>query len=417
MSSHGAYQIRAGRHISIRSTRGETKPQGCQKCWEDEARWNEESLIKEAKKYRYRVDFQRNSKGAYLSALRKGILNSVCAHMDRKQVERGHWNLENCRLEAIRYTARSEFMRGSGSAYNASLSNGWLDEICKHMTKEADGFHYMVYGIINRRLNKAYAGITKQRLNRRIQMHKQGGSTRASEIAGYPDTEFVRLADYCLLSSELRDAEREWAEHLGRQGFEVLNDERLFGRTGVSRRVYTDVILLQEALKYRSRADFKRGSPRHYNAACSQRKLDEVCAHMRSINAKHYWTKERCIEVAKTCSHKDEFAKCHTSAYSAARENGWLESVYKSARLRGKNEMSWLKTGTRKDIWCHADHFYKIWTENDQCGTWRMKAITGFNLDKLLKKFQSGWVPLNDSDWKDWAEENKKLSDESNCLG
>jgi hypothetical protein len=407
---HGQFSVMAGRHINVRSSRGEVRPQGCQECWKDATKWSEEELFKEASKYRYRVDFQRHSKGAYLSALRKGVLNDVCAHMERQLAERGYWNLANCEIEALKYSARGEFMKGSGSAYNAGLRNGWLDNICKHMIQEADGYHYMVYGILNRRLNKAYAGVTKQQFSKRMQMHKKGGSTRASEIVQLEDTELVKFTDYCLLSSDLKDAEKEWTDYLTEEGFEVLNDERLFGRTGVSRRIYTDDQILEEAQKYTSRVEFKLGSPRHYDAACSQRILDKVCVHMRSIRAKNYWNKERCMEAAATCASKDEFAKSQAGAYSAARANEWLEEIYRTTGLRAKNDMSWLRPATRKNIWCVADYYYKCWTENDRCGTWRMRAITGENVDKLVKKFQGGWIPSEDRDWREWAERvNREL--------
>ena len=405
---HGEFSIKAGRHISTRKEGRDKKPQGCQECWRNEARWSEEALFAEASKYRFRVDFQRNSKGAYLSAYRKGILNDVCAHMDRQLAERGYWNIENCRVEAMRYDARGQFMRGSGSAYNSALANGWLDEICKHMIKDADGYHYMVYGILNRRLKKAYVGVTKQQFNKRMSMHKQGGSTRASEIAQLEDTEFVRLTEYRFLSNDLKDAEEEWAEYLLGQKFEVLNDGRLFGRTGVSMRIYTDDMIQQEALKYSSRADFKRRSPRHYDAACSQRILNNVCSHMRAIKEKNYWTKQRCIEAAATFGSKDQFAKSQDGAYSAARVNGWLDEVYKASGLRGRNEMSWLKTGTRKEIWCNADYHYNTWTERGKCSAYAMKTITGVNMSKLIIKFQKGWMPSEDKDWREWAERVKR---------
>ena len=39
---------------------------------------------------------------------------------------------------------------------------------------------------------------------------------------------------------------------------------------------------------------------------------------------------------------------------------------------------------------------------------WRMRTITGQNIDKMLKKFQSGWVPMDDKDWVEWSSQNKK---------
>ena len=37
---------------------------------------------------------------------------------------------------AVKYNSRSEFQRESRSAYQISSRNGWLDEICNHMTKK-----------------------------------------------------------------------------------------------------------------------------------------------------------------------------------------------------------------------------------------------------------------------------------------
>ena len=50
-----------------------------------------------------------------------------------KLVKKGYWNIENCRLEALKYTRRKEFYKKCGSAYNSASRHGWLDEICAHM--------------------------------------------------------------------------------------------------------------------------------------------------------------------------------------------------------------------------------------------------------------------------------------------
>tara|TARA_Y100000022_G_scaffold144383_1_gene126109 strand:- start:1309 stop:2679 length:1371 start_codon:yes stop_codon:yes gene_type:complete len=407
-NGHGEFPIRAGRLITIRRERGATKPAGCPKCWAESKMWSEEDLHKESKKYQFRVEFQRESKGAYLAALRRGILDEVCAHMVRQLAAPGFWNYENCEAEARKYDARGKFMRGSASAYNASLTNGWLDEICKHMIKGADGYHYMVYGITNKSLRKAYVGVTKQHFNQRMKMHKKGGTTRADEIAKLEDTEFIELTGYTYTSDQLKSAEREWAEWLSESGFEILNDQRQYGRVGVSKRIYTDEIIAVEAKKYKTRGEFKANSPNHYDAACSQKLLNKVCAHMRAINPKDYWTKERCIEAARNYSNQDNFIKAEHSAYSSASRNGWLEELYSTTGLRAKNEMSWLRPATRKDLWCKADSYYEIWRQNGKCGMWRMRTITGENLDKMLKKFQKNWIPQKDADWQQWAEEVKR---------
>ncbi len=39
-----------------------------------------------------------------------------------------NWTYEKCKEEASKYETRSEFSKGNCSAYNASRSNGWLDD-------------------------------------------------------------------------------------------------------------------------------------------------------------------------------------------------------------------------------------------------------------------------------------------------
>jgi len=404
---HGEFYIRPSSHIEVRTCRGESEAQGCQECWKEKARWTEEKILECAKKFKTRSEFQNKSKGAYLSALRKGILEKVCAHMERQIAPRGHWDLKNCQAEAEKYESRSEFQNASGSAYNSALEHGWLDEICGHMAKGADGYHYMVYAIINERLKKAYVGITKQHFEARMGAHRKGGNTRATEIAMLADTEFIKCTQYVILSTELKDAEGEWALYYHKKDYEVLNDKRLYGRTGVSRRIYTDEIIAQEAMKYTRRVDFKNGSPRHYDAAVSQRILGKVCSHMRKINEKNFWTKERCLEFATSCNNRDEFIN-NAGAYGAARDNGWVNEIWEKTGMRSKYDMSWLRPGTRKEIWCRADNYYLTWEENQRCGTDRMKSLTGHNLDKLLKKFKKGWIPTLDEDWIRWASVTKE---------
>jgi hypothetical protein len=47
-------------------------------CYAD---WTAETLAAEAAKYQTRAAFQRYANGAYTSALRRGVLDEVCAHM------------------------------------------------------------------------------------------------------------------------------------------------------------------------------------------------------------------------------------------------------------------------------------------------------------------------------------------------
>ena len=97
--------------------------------------WNDkERCHKEALNYNSRSKFQKECSSVYISAHRNGWLDEICSHMSETIKPSGYWNYkERCHKEAFKYESRTEFHKGSGSAYESARINGWLDEICSHM--------------------------------------------------------------------------------------------------------------------------------------------------------------------------------------------------------------------------------------------------------------------------------------------
>ena len=86
-----------------------------------------------AKLYNSRTEFSDKNGGAYNKCLKRGWLDELCQHMVQKNKPNGYWNKENCKMEASKYETRGEFNKHSASCYGAAMKNGWLDEICAHM--------------------------------------------------------------------------------------------------------------------------------------------------------------------------------------------------------------------------------------------------------------------------------------------
>jgi hypothetical protein len=84
----------------------------------------------------------------------------------------------------------------------------------------------------------------------------------------------------------------------------------------------------EEALKYDTRNEFRRGSITAYNKALKNNWSDELCRHMkRVINPPNYWMLDRCHIEALKYQTKREFIENCSSAYNAARKNGWLDKI------------------------------------------------------------------------------------------
>ncbi len=70
----------------------------------------------------------------YTAAKRNGWLDDVCLHMTPGKRPNGYWTIDKVREEAKKFNSRSEFKRKSGSAYSYALKNGWLDDVCSDYT-------------------------------------------------------------------------------------------------------------------------------------------------------------------------------------------------------------------------------------------------------------------------------------------
>ena len=73
-----------------------------------------------------------------------------------------------------------------------------------------------------------------------------------------------------------------------------------------------------------SRLEFKNKFRTAYQHCCKNKWIDDVCLHMsENLKPKHYWTKERCFDVAKKCNTIKEFRK-NSRAYSLCLKNKWI---------------------------------------------------------------------------------------------
>lgn len=74
----------------------------------------------------------------------------------------------------------------------------------------------------------------------------------------------------------------------------------------------------QEASKYTTRLSFEKGSPSAYGAARRLKILDDVCSHMTILQTK--WTLEMLIEAAKPYVTRGGFNKKNPNAYHTAKD-------------------------------------------------------------------------------------------------
>lgn len=133
---HGEFLQEANSHL---------KGRGCKKCGnkivsnklkgrvdsrKGTSKWTLPLLRKEASKYNRRVDFYKYSKGAYLSANKRNLLDEICKDMD---IILTKYTDESVAKVALKCTTRTQFMYSCKGAYNYATRRGILAKVCSHM--------------------------------------------------------------------------------------------------------------------------------------------------------------------------------------------------------------------------------------------------------------------------------------------
>lgn len=299
--------------------------------------WTKEKCRLEALRYTNRTDFSKQSNGAYTAALKKGWLDEICKHMVVKWQFK--WDKESCRAEALKYTNRSDFHKYAVGAWTAACEKGWLDEICKHMIVkwhpkwDKESCHQEALKYTNRK---------------EFQKHASGAWAAASkndwldEICSHMEV-LGNLFKRCIYSFEFSDNyvyvgltdnfRRREIEHLSKSDSAVFQhiQKTNLKPTAKILHEYTDKVAAQKL----ERSFLEDYISKGWNAL---NKIKTGSLGGRTL----YWTKERCIEAGKKCKTKGEFIKKYYGAYSSAVKHGWYDEISAHMVLPDK-QLKWTK--------------------------------------------------------------------------
>jgi hypothetical protein len=243
--------------------------------------WTEELIREEALKFESRRDFMKASKDAYSAAQRKGLLDSVCAHMTRFTKPKGYWTKERCREAAAKCRTVADFQRKYPSAYLAAKRGGWRDELFTHMV---DGREKWTEESLTEEAKK---------YSSKVQFQKENAAAFAAALRRGRDV----FDSVCRHMPEVKKENGYWTE------------ERL----------------REEALKYKTRADFARENAGAYAVASEQGLIASICGHMDWLHKP--WTNDELRDEALKYETRGEFQIKSIGAYSTAKRRGLLDEI------------------------------------------------------------------------------------------
>jgi hypothetical protein len=99
--------------------------------------WTLERCQEQALRFKTVREWADNSGSSFVTAVRNKWVPLCDSHMDRVRVHRGTWDFDACYASAQTFSYRSDWMRGSPSAYDTARDNGWVDACCAHMTSKS----------------------------------------------------------------------------------------------------------------------------------------------------------------------------------------------------------------------------------------------------------------------------------------
>jgi hypothetical protein len=96
--------------------------------------WTKKTCALDARQFDSKKDWETESQGAYLAAIRNGWFEDCTRHMPARKTK---LTLDFCVIEAKKYTSRIEWKRGSNTSYQKALKSKWMDLCCAHMPVKA----------------------------------------------------------------------------------------------------------------------------------------------------------------------------------------------------------------------------------------------------------------------------------------
>jgi predicted GIY-YIG superfamily endonuclease len=303
--------------------------------------WTKERCQEEALKYKTRNEFQNNN-NAYQGARKNGCLDEICSHMIWEQKPAGYWTKERCREEALKYKTRNEFRKNS-AAYQIALKNNWSDDISSHMGKPIY-IKYIIYAY-EFSDNYVYVGLTKNK-NQRFHYHNSNNKSpvckHSQKIKSKPKL-LIKYEQLVYNDNDIRKQEKFWLNTYVKNGWIPLNKSKTGSLGGITK-IWTKERCQEVALKYKTRNEFRKNSGGAYKSSLRNGWLDDVCSHMiRKNKPNGYWTKERCQEEALKYKTRTEFRKNSGGAYKSSLRNNFLNEICSHMIQKQKPNGYWTK--------------------------------------------------------------------------
>lgn len=293
-----------------------------------EIKWTYETCKKESLKYNSRSEFKKKSCSAYSKSIKNKWIESFGEHMKLKDKPDGFWTFENCKIEALKYKTKLEFINSPGWAYCVALKNNWIDEICQHMIKVGNFKKRCIYscefsdGFV-------YVGLTHdlaERWNRRIKDKKDIVYIHMKTTKLKP--KIIQLTKYINYDKAIKK-EQFYLKKYIKNNWNILNRVKT-GSIGGNIIKWTLDECIRESQKYKTLREFREKNRNCLSAIYKNKWNKKILSkYKRERKPNNFWNKKKCFDLAKGCKGKTDFYKKSHGAYASSKLNGWYDEICK----------------------------------------------------------------------------------------
>ena len=284
----------------------------------------DDELINIAKQYVDLTDFYKKEPSAYSLLGKRGLLKTATAHLKRDVV---NWTKDDLITISKKYGNLRDFRSDYENLYAWALTN-----VSEKERKEIFS-HFKPLGNIRKRLiysfefpdKSVYVGLTFD-ADGRYRQHQKSVTSAVNKYGketGLIPT-FNILTEY-VSDEEAVKMEYEYVNQYRNNGWKILNIAKTGGLGSIPIK-WTIDILKQEALKYKTRAEFLKMNPKAYGAALRYKIMNDITKHMGKRKNEKIPT-EYILSVAKQYNVLKDFVKDHQNLYTLILQRGLIDQA------------------------------------------------------------------------------------------
>jgi len=283
--------------------------------------WTRDKIITAAKKFIYRKDWKKDK--SYNAANNRGWVNDpeISGHLSNARLTRRKYFKKSIIKSAQKFKFKSDWKKACDGEYQAASKYGWLIEATKHMGLMGSRYYRCLYIIKIKNKKIIYVGLTYN-FDQRIYDH-----LRSKRFKKYKKKDLIieKVSQY-IHKNQAAKKEDELIKEYYKKGYKLLNRKEA-GGLGGGERIWTKAKVLNEALKYKKRIDFKNNSKGAYGSSIKGKYYKEATQHMK-VFWEFKWTKKKVLKEAKKYKTRTEWAS-NSASYDAAQSNGWINEASK----------------------------------------------------------------------------------------